>query len=434
MILVYGLLIAEFLLILMIPPTLTSTVENNELIGLIIILVNCIGVFTVLFFTFKNDKNIFILFISSFCIRIFLLFWDLYSKSIFVLPGSGRDSEMFHGVGLSYPNISFDENPYGFFVGLIYYFTLDQRIVAQYVNLLFSMSTIIISLKIMEDLNISYKIRLLMLIIISFIPNYLISSILLLRESIMIFLLAASLYCFIKWWKENNLFNFLISIVLVLFASVFHSGVISNAAVYILVFLLMNNKERKINFNIKTLVALTIFTTSLMILMNSNSNIFLSKFGNVEDINDITRRTSLAEEGGSAYQVGGEVNSFSDLLINSPIRIFYFIVSPLPWDWRGLNDIIAFLFSALFYFITYIYSIKALNLTTRVENKSLIIVGLLLAFFGAFIFAWGVSNAGTAIRHRDKFIVNYLILLAISLDAIKKNGIKISHRNKNVKG
>ena len=39
------------------------------------------------------------------------------------------------------------------------------------------------------------------------------------------------------------------------------------------------------------------------------------------------------------------------MIINSPFRIFFFLASPLPWYWRGINDIIAFLFSAFFYTI-----------------------------------------------------------------------------------
>jgi len=61
-----------------------------------------------------------------------------------------------------------------------------------------------------------------------------------------------------------------------------------------------------------------------------------------------------------------------------------------------------------------------------VKNKNTIIVVLLIVIIGLVVFAWGVSNAGTALRHRDKFIGLFILLLAlVSNDAM--------HRRKHVK-
>lgn len=411
---VYGLLFIECVFFSLISPF----TQMNESIGIIVVLINSIFVYLALYRVAKGDKNVLALLVVAFCGRMLLLLLDLYGRHIFILPGSGNDTEMFHSSALNFPNFGIMDNPYSFFIGVIYSLAADQRIVAQYVNLLLSISTILIVMKIFEHFNITYHIKLLMLAIIAFIPNYLITSVILLRESLMIFLLAASLLYFVKWWKNNHLIYFVLSIVFVLLGSIFHSGVIANAVTYILVFILCNNRERKFKLNFNSTMAASIFIIIFMVFFNQYSETFLGKFGDIEDVNDITRRTTLAQDGGSAYEVGGEVNSFTDLLINSPIRIFYFITSPLPWYWRGLNDIIAFVFSAMFYFLSYVYSFKALKISQKGNAKSFIVVGLLLAILSAFIFAWGVSNAGTAMRHRDKFIVNYIVLLGLSLNFI----------------
>jgi len=61
-----------------------------------------------------------------------------------------------------------------------------------------------------------------------------------------------------------------------------------------------------------------------------------------------------------------------------------------------------------------------------VKNKNTIIVVLLIVIIGLVVFAWGVSNAGTALRHRDKFIGLFILLLAlVSNDSM--------HRRKHVK-
>jgi hypothetical protein len=69
----------------------------------------------------------------------------------------------------------------------------------------------------------------------------------------------------------------------------------------------------------------------------------------------------------------------------------------------------------LLYIGTFVYVIfnrKALG------NRRALYIGLLLALVGALIiFGIGVSNAGTAVRHRQKLIAVFLILLAITKDA-----------------
>ena len=44
----------------------------------------------------------------------------------------------------------------------------------------------------------------------------------------------------------------------------------------------------------------------------------------------------------------------------------------------------------------------------------MIIIFVILSLSSAMVFAWGVSNAGTAVRHREKFITIYMLLYAVS--------------------
>lgn len=245
-----------------------NTVENNsnisESIMLFIILINIIVSLVCIYKGSKGDKKILFILTTAFCIRIILMMFDLYGRNIWILPGSGIDTEMFHDAGLKLGSYEIKDNPYGYFVGLIYSISMNQRVIAQYVNLLFGMSVLLITLKIMDELDIDYNVKLISLFIISFIPNYIIMSVILLRESIMIISLAVSLLYFIKWWKYNNIFYFITSISLVLFGSIFHSGVIGNALGYLIIFILFNNRERKLNINIKTII-LSIFIIFVVI-------------------------------------------------------------------------------------------------------------------------------------------------------------------------
>jgi hypothetical protein len=144
-----------------------------------------------------------------------------------------------------------------------------------------------------------------------------------------------------------------------------------------------------------------------------------AKFNRVENVDDVFDVADSYSVGDSAYNIQIKTgNTFVDLVINTPIRMFLFIASPLPWQWRGLNDLIAFVFSALFYIYCYATARKALK--QNLEDKTLIIGLLTICIASMLIFSWGVSNAGTALRHRDKFITDYLLLLIVSKNELYK--------------
>lgn len=398
--------------------------NQNEILMIILILINVIFMIFVLGKESKGCKEIFLILLVSLFIRMIFLLVDMYLKKYFLLPNSGADTEAFNANALNilqhnFKGHAFVDDPYSYLVAVIYSIFLKQRIVAQYINLVFSMWTILIILKIFDRFNINKKLKIIMIALIAFMPNYALMSVVLLRESIPVFFLGASVLYFIKWWQENKIHYFIVALILSLIPAIFHSGMIGNAEAYIIIYILCGNKKRDFKIDIKSIVTIIFFIFILTLFNNFIQNTFMNKFGEVNGISDILTKTNNAEGGGSAYIIGGEVNNFFDLIKYTPIRVFYFIASPLPWDWRGLSDIIAFVFNALFYILAYIYAFKAL--LKNKKGKNIIKVFLLIVIAGAIIFAWGTSNAGTALRHRDKFIVNYIVMFALSLNYLYCN-------------
>jgi len=372
----------------------------------------------------KGNKKYFNILLLAYFVRFLLMIFDLYGRSIWTLPASGTDTEMFHKTAEYFALYDYEQNGYSLFVGLIYKLFGVMRPIAQYVNLLLSISTIIISKKIFDLLELDEKIKTYGVLIVAFIPNYLMESVILLREAIMIYLLALSLLYFIRWWKNNKTINFILSILLVLISSTFHSGAVANAIGYILFFIFHNNSKRIAMINFKTVISALVITVGIIFVFNNYYDLFFGKFGNIDDVTDITTRTYYAEAGGAGYYVAGaEESSLLGLLTSTPIRAFMFITSPLPWRWRGLNDLIAFIFSALFYIASIYYALKVLK--TKHNNKGIIVLCLLLAFFSSVIFAWGTSNAGTALRHRDKFLIDYVVMFTVAINAFEKKSREI---------
>ncbi|SDF15522.1 hypothetical protein SPACI_011780 [Sporomusa acidovorans DSM 3132] len=402
---------------------------NGDVISWIIITLSSIGLFTSVLYKYKRPTDSF--FVTVLCLayvlRIFALLWDIYARDIWLLPNSGLDSEFFQNSALDFA--IYNDSNAGMVTktfGLFYRYFGEYRILLQYLNLLCSIFTIMLCNSIFNRLEISDKSKKIGLFLISFLPNYIILSVILLRESLMIFILALSLYFFIRWWKSGVIANFVLACALSFFAAMYHSGGITNAIGYAVVYVFYNHKKKDFQFSFKSIVSGTLLLTLFLATFINYGNVFFGYVNRVDSVSVITTKVVDAGGGRSGYDhIGGaNVTSLSELLLYTPIRMLYFVASPLPWDWRGINDIIAFVFSSMFYFLVLYMALKVLKSVNIVmEKKTLIIALLIINLFGMALFAWGVSNAGTALRHRDKYIAQYVILLTICL-TVKSKSLK----------
>lgn len=116
----------------------------------------------------------------------------------------------------------------------------------------------------------------------------------------------------------------------------------------------------------------------------------------------------IKDLGGSAYLTSITINNPIQLVIFGPIKTFYFFTSPLPLNWRGFMDIFTFMTDSMLYLMTIVYTVKNRKLF---GDKKVLIVCLIWMLVGAgLIFGIGVSNAGTAVRHRQKLMAIFLVL------------------------
>lgn len=394
---------------------------NFDLISTIIIGINSI-IYLFIISKYAKGKNEYIILLLAYFIRILCLYWDIFGRDIFVLPNSGADSEMynFNAIQFSQGYGAGRGGLYSMLVGFIYELFGEQRILAQYFNLLLSIFTVLLLKHTTEILNLGKKFRLLVLFIAAFLPNFIVISSILLRESVLIFLITLSLYAFIRWWTNNNIFMFIISLVIPAIAGLFHSGAVIPALAYVLCYTFYNSKKKKYAIELKSLVAGIGFIIIFFIITSFFGDVLFSKFQGIDSISDATEKAKAYTSGDTAYLETVDASSLPSMILLTPVRMFYFIASPLPWDWRGLNDIFAFIFSSLIYLFSFLYVYKALRISTGTQ-RNIIISLLIMAISSALFFAWGVSNAGSALRHREKFLAIYIIMLAISLNSISLN-------------
>lgn len=345
--------------------------------------------------------------------RLFLLFFDLYGKSIYNLPNSGYDSEMYYRTAVSFVSTG-NSGQGGMFstvMGTIFSFIGTNRVYGQFLVMLTSIVSLCVFVQILclidsIDENVKYR----TVGIVALLPNFAILSSIYLRESIITMFITVSLYFFVRWFTGGKEVWFFGAFILAFCAALFHSGSAAVAIGYIAARLLYDHKEQEVRMRLVNIVPAIFFVAIVAFLYINYADDLFGKMNNINSIADIG---STNTEGGSSYAAYvGNSSSVANMVIYTIPRIVYFLFSPFPWQWRGLGDIIAFVFSSLFYLSAIKNAIS--NIRFNGQNRNQVIVVLVVALCTAFVFAWGVTNTGTATRHRDKMIMIYALLYALS--------------------
>lgn len=402
---------------------LLALIKNFDYSYLVLILIT-INIINTIFILLRSKNEYKFHITISYILRCILMFFDYYGRDIFVLPHSGADTENFYNTGLLYMNSDkiWSENLFGGvyskLIGIILKSIGDCKLFIQYINIVLAISTIFIFIRILENLNINSRLRNILILILCYFPNNMIISSLILRESWIIFLLTIGVYFYIIYIYNKKQINLFLSAIFIILSSLFHSGMIL-VLVAILIGELINSKGRYI------IADILLFFFMLIILYKFRDAIF-SKFITQKEI--ILSRDDYIEEAGSRYLSSIYINNISEVIKFGWLKAIYFIASPTILYWRGLTDIVSFFLDSLLYIIITVKIIfKKGELPSKINTiyKTFI----LALIFTVFVFGIGTSTAGTAIRHRNKLLIIFLILLAI-IENYKVNiGIIEERRN-----
>lgn len=405
----WGSYILEIIVLSFIKPL----INDFSLLAILATLVHVIFTIVILL---SLDKKIRSIMVSGFIIRVLFLFFDLYGRGIFILPNSGSDSEGYFARAIEVSeNMDLLGNSvvsiYSQITGVIIKFVGPQRMFVQYLNVLLGISTVYVIYLILRQIKVRNKIQKWVLAIASFMPNAIIMSAIFLREAFPAFFVAVSILYFMKWINFHKRSQMLVSLVSLGLASVFHSGVIGIILGLAFGFLFYDYRTQSFTFTRQTILYGLLLLIIIIFSMIFFDDYIFGKFRGIDNINDIYNKASGIGRGGSVYLSGIEVNNFLDFILYSPIKGLYFYLSPLPWDWRGLNDVFSFLIDSIVYFLIILFLF--FNKSSTPKSKSLIFLFSLMIIGGGLVFGTGVDNAGTAMRHRQKLIPVFLMLLAI---------------------
>lgn len=359
-------------------------------------------------------------FLIGLLLRVGLLIVDYYK--ILPVTHSGMDSEAFDAVASDNINalvISNARGNYTLFLTSLYQLLGHCRLVAQYINVLFGMGVLICIYSCLDSIKVNRKTTIRTMWIAALFPHLIIFSGILLREAWCEFFIILSLVFFLRWFKTGKMYFALVSTLPVLAATWMHSGCIGVLAGYAMAYALYDAKRNQFSFSGRAIGG-GIIVLLLIGFVTAYSNLFLAKFGdfNPLDEGDMIEKINYSS-GQSAYLTWLNANSLVLSYLFSPLKMFYFLFSPIPLDWRGVGDVIAFGMDGVGYFY-FVYAIVRF-LRSRVESSAKPLTKMLFTavLLHTFIFALGTYNSGTAIRHRAKILPVLLIAYSISASASK---------------
>ena len=423
-------LIEALLCNVLLQPTADTSVGAIEMVLLVI------NFFVLIFSVFRSigdnedEQTIKYMIIASLLLRLAILFWDIYARGIFILPNSEADAVGYKNAARSYAFYSrsgqYDYDEYSFYIGQLYKLIGMQEITAQFLNVYFAIFSIVLIYKILTMFEVSAKNKKTAIALACFLPNSLMITSFFLQESVIAFCIVLTLYFYTKWWFTRKIVYFIISFIPSIFGAFLHSGSIVPVVAIVATFAFVSNAEHKLKITVLAAVGAVIISIVVFAFISSNSGTLFSKIGGSLSAENVVNSAGKTDRVSSAdYFIGiGGLPSVLDLIVNSPIRMLYFLASPVPWMWRGLNDIAAFFGSSVFYIIAFWNAVKLIRHRNGIDRESgmwaYFFVLFIMIIFAMFMFGWGVSNSGTALRHREKFTYIFIILYIFTKEMIER--------------
>lgn len=356
-----------------------------------------------------------------------IVFCYLDACTEFRLPiDGGNDGLAFMSTAVEYYNGDFhrEYTKYPYILYAIFQITGVNQYAAQYVNVLCWAFSAVIIQKISKRLNICGNLRLIAIIVISWLPtNIWITSVLYRDVYIMLFLLI-SFYYLLCWIHEGKYRNILYSVSAVLIATILHGGSIVNLLPIGVTIVFYSREKKSFEITQKSLMfCLSIVGVGILLfLIPEIRDTILKKLpsmenGIIEGVNDwLAMKYDYSEGAGSNYMEGRYLKGYFDIVVMTAQKLYYHMFSPVPHMWRGIVDAVAFIMSsAPIYFVTVLlWSVSFFY--KRID--AIRFVMFLEVFITTGIYAWANVNGGTAIRHREKILGLMMLLAMYALNII----------------
>lgn len=373
-----------------------------------------VAVITALIITclwWKGDRPLAVILTLAYLLRLFVLYAD--SFQFFGIPFAGADTEDFHRSTLAF---LYADGPiktnYTYVLAAVYWiFGESGRFMAQYLNVLLSFGAVLLLCRTLRRVGVARRTLLLAVSVLSFMPSVVCLSGVLLREAWILFFLTLSASCFVRWYVKGEIWTVLVCLAATMGAMLMHAGCVGALCVYTLGFLVCRT-WKTVGVR-KYLSTAGVIVAALLVLLLF-PDLLLAKFRNaMADGNNLEVKLV---EAGSSYLLWMKDLPVALRLLLSPVRMFYLLFSPLPLEWRSVMDSFVFAVDSLAYMVLVVLMFRRPLLGKTAQLKRF----LIYTVFGlTFVFAMGTTNAGTAVRHRAKFLPVMLVASTMLIERRK---------------
>ncbi len=381
-----------------------------------------------------------------------------FHRFVFSLPDSTSDAIGFERKaweaasawisGMDYTVSLTGSHYYPKIIAYIYYFLGRVPLVAQFLNVLLGTIVIYIVYKTILVLFKNIKAARIGAFITAIFPTLNLYSAILLRETFIVFFFALSFYFFSLWIKKGNIKYIILSVSAIFLSAIFHGALFLIGLAYLFFFCFYFPKEKRWRLFSKQLVVGIVITVIYSCLF---FGFFGSNIPNIPRIAYTKIETGIANYkieaelekieapkitetlersvfkravGKTSYLENVKADNFFDISWQTPIRAFYFYLAPSLKNIKSSLGLMGFI-DILFYLFLFIFSIKTLKLI-RKEDKALFIALILIFVVFSVVFAWGTSNYGAAVRHRQKIVFLLIVTSSYSFSLINwKRFLKI---------
>lgn len=336
--------------------------------------------------------------LAGFFARVGLACWGTYGAGALADWLRRGDQAAFFEIATHYYSGDYSEylTRYPYVICTIFRIMGPNRIMPQMLNILCWFLGVRILLSVTNGLYGRKKI--LILLFYTFLPYALLISTHVMRESIINLFAMLSFFYLWKWMNFGKIKHLIIMCLISLIPILLHTG---NIALLIAAFIIYMQWDRETGkwrkSGLRWLILFLCFFLAIP-LYNSISRSFPIEYLPSEiSLERITGRSSVP--GRSDYVSPGAVHTIGEFIFWSIYRMLYFWISPTPRFWNSPVDVIGFVFDSVPLFVIFLQIFKNIKQGKR-HSKSL--AGLYILIVYTIIYAWGTTNAGTAMRHRDQ--------------------------------
>ena len=403
---------------------------TSDLIGLLLI----IFFYLILFFVYKKNKIFLYALSFAYFIRVVVIMMGYY---VFPLPDSLWDSRALEYYAIANTELSFYELYYltitDFLSAFINFLSLIYRITGRSPLALIACINFISILTILIISRCSYEVwsdkraQLKCLIFLSIMPINILYSALIMRESLILFIMSCAILTFILYIKTGKLKYAYLSFFIFLINFLFHGPLLVGLVPMFIYLIYKSQKELILNlFNgsikfysfLNTIIIATlIYFISIYSFYIAKSHVLYSHFLDADFMMRLVKHASNTYQSTASFPSYLLPTNVNELFYFLPLKMVYFLLSPFPWDITRFAHIFGFI-DSLFTFI--ILSLIIFNFKKLIHNKYFLPL-FSIFFIILIVYTLGTGNFGTAIRHKFKFLFILIIFSSMFLPNIRIN-------------